>query len=211
MHFHLLRWRMLPVCVEGGRTVLHSPVGFFPRLKMQVYLQRFSCIVAHVATLTRLQWNAILLNLAGFLLGQEDHFFLVPNLTSGSVINYCILPSGVSASGGSWWHDIRSSLYRVSSYSQVGVSSFFVQDTVSYIHRWKKKILPLGRQGHCSVFRSQLLTALPLTISLSFGHSSPAATSAASRQRQAVCTWPGSRTPPAVTKTARGYVGEIIL
>lgn len=55
MHFHLLRWRMLPVCVEGGRTVLHSPVGFFPRLKMQVYLQRFSCIVAHVATLTRLQ------------------------------------------------------------------------------------------------------------------------------------------------------------
>lgn len=88
--------------------------------------------------------------------------------------------------------------------SQVGVSSFFVQDTVSYIQGLKRFFLLLDRQGHCSVFRSQLLTALPLTMSLSFGHSSPAVTSAASRQRQAMCTWSGSRTPLAVTKTTEG-------
>lgn len=74
-----------------------------------------------------------------------------------------------------------------------------------YIYRdLKGFFLLLDRQGHCSVFRSQLLTALPLAISLSFRHSSPAATSAASRQRQAMCAWPGSRAPLAVTKTTEG-------
>lgn len=55
MCFHLLWWRMFPVCVEGGRTVLHSPGFFFSRLNKHDYLQCFPCIAAPVGTFTRLQ------------------------------------------------------------------------------------------------------------------------------------------------------------
>lgn len=117
------------------------------------------------------------------------------------MINYCILLSGISTSGGR----ISDSHFTESPPIPRLVYHLSLFRILSVIFRDEKKVfLPLDRKGHCSVFKSQLLTDLPLTISLSFGHSSPAATSAASRQRQAMCTWPGSRTPSAVTKTTEG-------
>lgn len=164
----------------------------------------------------------MLQNLPGFLLGQEDHFFLVPNLTSGIMINYCVLSSRASTSGGNWRQDIRyspSSLTACSLSVQSplifpGLCTVFLCSGYWQLYSGMKKFpLSLDRQGRHSPFRSQLLRAhgtckptLPLTTSLSFGHASPAARSpAASRhQRQGhghTCVWLGSVAPPAVTKT----------
>lgn len=58
----------------------------------------------------------------------------MPNLTSRSVINYCVLPSRVSPHLVAAGDRISDPHFTQSpSYSQVGVSSFFVQDAVSYI------------------------------------------------------------------------------
>jgi len=47
----------------------------------------------------------MLQNLAGFLLDQEVRFFLVPSLTCGIMINYCVLSSRAATSGDSWRRD----------------------------------------------------------------------------------------------------------
>lgn len=72
-------------------------------------------------------------------------FFLVPNLTSGNIVNYCVLFSRALTSGGSWRQDIGYSpysltalcQYRVPSYCLVGVLSFFALDTDSCVQRWR--------------------------------------------------------------------------
>lgn len=60
------------MCVEGGRTGLHSP-AVFPRLKKQDYLPCFPCVVAHVDKITVECHTS---ELGWFSLGSGGPFFL---------------------------------------------------------------------------------------------------------------------------------------
>lgn len=162
-------------------------------------------------------------NLAGFLLGQEDHFFSVLNLTSGIMINYYILFTFLWSINIWWQLETGYWVLTFLTYFSLSVQSplifpgwctiFLCSGYWQLYSGMKKFPLPLGSQGCRSSFRSQLLRAhgtckpsLPLTTSLSFGHASPAARSPAASRHQRwgrghACVWLGNVAPLAVTKT----------
>lgn len=110
---------------------------------------------------------------------RKTIFFLMPNLTSGIMINYCIhfflqsIKIWWQLEIGHWVLTILTSLcqYRIPSYSQVGVPLLRI---LTAIFRDKEFAPAIHGQGGCSLLRSQLLRvhgtcspALPLAPSLS--------------------------------------------
>lgn len=109
----------------------------------------------------------MLQNLAGFLLGQEDHFFLVLNLTSGVMINYCILFTFLQSINIWWQLETGYWVLTFLTYFFLSVESplmvpgwctiFLCSGYWQLYSGMKKFPLPLDRQGHRSLFRNQLL------------------------------------------------------